>query len=150
MSCNTWPRKYHYQLSVSGLRPDDVMWNSNQSDDSSDLGEADVGDEEYYNGDVINYNDVTEYDDVYDDNAIYDEYGEYMEEDKSSSFRGSRFGSYDPPEAASSPRAENGAAMSSYQFAALSGYASIILHFLQISLSSWSYCFVKSRMLQSN
>ena len=119
MSSKGWPRKYHYQLSLSGLRPD-VMWNSNQSDDSSDLGEADVGDEDYYNGDVINYNDVTDYDDVYDDNAIYDECGDYMEEERSF-FRGSRFGSFDSPEAASSPRAEDGATISCYQFAALSG-----------------------------
>ena len=65
------------------------------------------------------------YDDVYDDNAIYDEYGDYMQEEKSS-FRGSRFGSFVPPEAASSPRAEDGGGMSSYQFAALSGYDSFI------------------------
>ena len=96
------------------------MWNSNQSDNSSDLEEADCGDDEYYNGDVIRYNEVTDYDDVYDDDAIYDEYGDYMQE--KSSFRGSRFGSFVPPEAVSSPRAEERAGMSSYQFAALTGY----------------------------
>ena len=129
MSSNSWPHRYHYQLSVSGLRSD-VMWNSNQSDNSSDLEEADCGDDEYYNGDVIHYNEVTDYDDVYDDNAIYDEYGDYMQEEKSS-FRGSRFGSFVPPEAVSSPRAEDGGGMSSYQFAALSGYDFFIFCILQ-------------------
>ncbi len=119
MTSNDWPFRNHYQLSVSGLRGD-AMWNSNQSDDSSDLGDADVGDDDYNQGDDVIRYDVTDYDDPYDENAVYDEYGEYLDlEEEKSSLRLSRLSSYEPPVAASSPC--DGVPMSSSQFAALSG-----------------------------
>ncbi len=125
-SSGDWPRKSQLQLSLSGLRPDPppaAMWNSNQSDSDSDLGEsADVGDEEFYEGGVVTY-DGTDYDDVYDTDVVYDEYGEYLEGEKESYAEESRLGSFEPPVATSSPRImdDYAVATSSEQSAALSG-----------------------------